>query len=164
MFKCPYCETTKESDTCLDGKPRRTCGAKSCSNKFHNAKYEKAEKEEYACPYCKKVKMVRRFTDRKTCGERECLNKYTNEQRKLDRPIEPKIVKKFVPAIRKPVELTIEELKELYPYFYSLVSTPKIAKRSCLKCGKDCFGDRGYRICASCRPTLATYGARVVLS
>jgi hypothetical protein len=149
MFKCPICKEESEIDHHVNGKKKLTCGKKECKIVWNHSKIYRRLKEDFYCPYCKETRFIFKVENRQYCTKFDCKRKHETVERQRNKPVTID-------------DIPRADLERVWPHFYSLVNVPKIAKRRCLKCGKDCFGDRGYRICASCRPTLATYGARAI--
>lgn len=147
MFKCPICRSESEVMNHANGKLKLTCGKKDCKIVWNHSKIYRRLKEDFACPYCKETRFIFKIENRQYCTKLDCKRKHETVERKRNKPVTID-------------DIPRADLEKACPYFYSLINTPKIAKRKCLRCGRECLGDRGFRVCASCRRLIENYGCR----
>ena len=145
MFKCPICRK-EASDLTVNGRPRKTCGLRSCIKAL---KSNRGEMADFHCKWCGKTKLVFIRSNRETCGEKKCVNKYSNNRRAENYRLENPEVK----AREKPNEIDLipkAELEKYYPTFFSLVrvNKPKLVK--CLRGPRTFIGSSSHRLCFDC--------------
>jgi hypothetical protein len=147
MFTCPICKAQSDSMIHVNGKPKLTCGKQSCKTKWNNSKLYKKLKADFHCPYCDKTKFIAKEEGRQYCTDGNCKRKHEVRERQKNK-------------ILTLDEIPVEDLQKAFPTFYGLVRTQTAKARRCLKCGQDCHGYAGFRICAKCRYSNEQYGAR----
>ena len=150
MFKCPICKSESEVMNHPNGKLKLTCGKKECKIVWNHSKIYRRLKEDFYCPYCKETRFIFKVENRQYCTNSDCKRKHEVRERQKNK-------------ILTLDEIPIEDLQKDFPVFYGLVRTQITKARRCLKCGKDCNGDAGFRICATCRYKNERYGARACL-